>query len=40
MKDHATEKGDGVQADKLRRLLLDVYRLEKSDDTDMKKECN
>jgi hypothetical protein len=40
MREHAKNEGDGVQADKCRKLLLDVSRLALSDETEMNKECD
>ena len=39
MKIHAQRKGDGVQVDKLRKVMLDVQRLKRNDETPLDKEC-
>jgi hypothetical protein len=38
MKVHAQKKGDGVQADKMRKIELDIQKLFYSDETPMNKD--
>lgn len=38
MKLHAQKKGDGVQADKMRKMELDLRKLFKHDETDIRKD--
>lgn len=40
MSRHAAEKGDGVQADKLRKIGLDVVKIFRTDESNMSKECD
>lgn len=40
IKRHAQQKGDGILADKARKMLLNVSRLEKTDSTPMNKETD
>lgn len=40
MKEHAQVKGDGIQADKLRKIELDVRKLLRSDETNNGKEIS
>lgn len=37
---YAREKGDSVQADKLRKLSLDVVKLFRNDESNMEQECD
>lgn len=39
MKKNAQETGDGVQADKLRKVKLDLAKLLRDDETPKDKEC-